>query len=154
MIERERRFLVATLPATLPEPSAIEQAYLTTEPAAIRVRREDQRHTLTIKTGSGLARVEIERELDGDEFAALWDVATELVIEKRRHRVPLDGGLTAELDVYDGDLAGHEVVEVEFADDETAASFEPPEWFGREVTDDDRYSNAALARHGWPAEDS
>lgn len=152
MIERERRFLVAELPPDLPEPTVIEQAYLTTEPAAIRVRREDDRHTLTIKTGSGMARAEIERELDAGEFAVLWSVAEELLIEKRRHRLPLEGGLTAELDLYDGELAGRRIVEVEFDDDDSAAAFRPPAWFGREVTDDGRYTNAALARHGWPAE--
>lgn len=150
MIERERRFLVDELPADLPEPTEIVQAYLTTRPATVRVRREGGRRTLTIKIGSGFARTEIERELDADEFAALWAVAEELLIEKRRHRVPLAGGLLAELDLFDGDLSGRRIVEVEFADDASAAAFEPPAWFGTEVTDDPRYTNAALARHGWP----
>jgi CYTH domain-containing protein len=34
---------------------------------------------------------------------------------------------------------------VEFADADTAASFQPPAWFGAEVTDDVRYRNRSLA---------
>jgi CYTH domain-containing protein len=153
MIERERRFLVASLPDPLPTPHRIVQAYLTTGPASVRVRKiGDDRHVLTIKTGSGRRRVEIERDLDAEEFQALWDASTELRIEKRRHRIDLGDELTAELDLYDGDLAGRRLVEVEFPDDAAADGFVAPAWFGREVTDDNRYTNSSLARYGWPAE--
>lgn len=150
MIERERRFLVDVVPDELPRPSRIVQGYLMTRPAGVRVRNEDGVYTLTIKSGSGLRRTEIERTLDAAEFDALWEVATDLRITKRRHRIELDRGGVAELDLFDGDLAGRRIVEVEFDDDAAAAAFEPPEWFGREVTDDGRYTNAALARDGWP----
>ena len=154
VIERERRFLVVSLPEPLPIPNRVVQAYLTTGPASVRVRRIDgDRHVLTIKTGSGRNRVEIERDLEADEFEALWDAATELRIEKRRHRIDLGGGLTAELDLYDGNLEGRRLVEVEFGDDAAADAFVAPDWFGREVTDDNRYSNSSLARFGWPADD-
>jgi CYTH domain-containing protein len=150
MIERERRFLVEAVPDPLPVGNRIEQAYLTTQPVSVRVRRQGDRYTLTVKAGSGLARTEIERDLDRDEFAALWEVATELRIDKRRHRVPLPGGQIAELDLFDGDLSGRRIVEVEFDSDGAAHAFVPPTWFGREVTDDRRYTNASLARNGWP----
>ncbi len=152
MIERERRFLVASLPDPLPVPARIVQGYLTTSPVSLRVRRIDARHVLTIKAGSGRNRLEIERDLEPDEFQALWERATELRIEKRRHRIALDGGLTAELDLFDGELSGRVLVEVEFDDDATAEVFVPPAWFGREVTEDPRYTNSSLARHGWPDE--
>lgn len=150
MIERERRFLVDRVPERLPPPQRIRQAYLATRPAGVRVRERDGTFTLTVKTGSGLARTEIERDLERDEFAALWDVATALRIDKRRHVIDLDDGHRAELDLYDGSLAGRSLVEVEFDDDAAAARFVPPDWFGREVTDDARYTNAALATDGWP----
>jgi CYTH domain-containing protein len=150
MIERERRFLVATLPPSLPPGSPIEQGYLTTDPVSVRVRRQENRFTLTIKTGSGLARTEIERDLSADEFDALWAVADDLRIEKRRHRVPVGDGHVAELDLFDGALAGRRIVEVEFDSDDAARAFEPPEWFGREVTEDRRFTNSSLARKGWP----
>ena len=150
MIERERRFLVASLPEPLPEPSRIEQAYVSTGPASVRVRRSDDRRMLTIKTGSGRNRHEIERDLDQDEFDAIWAAATELRIAKRRHRIDIGNGLTAELDLYEGSLAGRRLVEVEFDSDDAADDFEPPDWFGREVTEDNRYTNSSLARFGWP----
>lgn len=150
MIERERRFLVREVPEALPDGSRIVQGYLMTMPAAVRVRRRDTACTLTIKTGTGLARTEIERSITDDEFDALWDVANDLRIEKHRHLIPLADGLIAELDLFAGPLAGRRLVEVEFDTDDDAAAFEPPAWFGREVTDDGRYTNAALARAGWP----
>ena len=152
MIERERRYLVESLPPELPAPSNVIQAYLSTGPASVRVRRIDARFVLTIKTGSGRNRTEIERDLTADEFDALWAAATELRIEKRRHRIALPDGHTAELDLYDGALAGRRLVEVEFADDESADAFVAPAWFGREVTEDNRYTNSSLARSGWPDE--
>jgi CYTH domain-containing protein len=153
MIERERRFLVAGLPvddADLPVPQHIVQGYLTTGRVTVRVRRIDGDHILTVKTGSGRNRVEIERVLAAEEYDALWAEATELRIEKRRHRMQLDCGHVAELDLFDGALAGRRIVEVEFPDDETADAFVAPGWFGREVTEDRRYTNASLAERGWP----
>jgi adenylate cyclase len=150
MNETERRFLVDELPDHLPEPAMIEQAYLTVEPVAVRVRRMDDRRILTIKAGSGLTRTEIERDLDEDEFDSLWKVGDALRITKRRHRIELEGGQTAELDLFDGDLEGRRLVEVEFPDEASADRFDPPPWFGREVTTDTRYNNASLATSGWP----
>ena len=150
MIERERRFLVERLPEPLPKPKQIEQAYVSTGPASVRVRRTDEQHTLTIKTGSGRNRNEIERDLEPEEFDAIWDTAAELRISKRRHEIELDDGHTAELDLYDGTLKGRRLVEVEFESDEAADAFAPPDWFGREVTTDNRYTNSSLARYGWP----
>jgi CYTH domain-containing protein len=40
---------------------------------------------------------------------------------------------------------------VEFDSEEDLARFEPPPWFGPEVTDDLRYTNAHLAAYGWEA---
>ena len=76
-------------------------------------------------------------------------------IEKTRYRLPAgDGlvidGLVIELDVYAGSLSGLQVAEVEFGDEDAARRFRPPAWFGREVTDDDRFKNRSLAVDGLP----
>ena len=45
------------------------------------------------------------------------------------------------------------LAEVEFDSADALATFEPPAWFGLEVTDDDAYTNASLAanaRRGRP----
>ncbi len=52
-----------------------------------------------------------------------------------RYFYPLPGDLTAEIDIYEGNLKGLSVVEVEFPDIEAYKKFETPVWFGKEVTD-------------------
>ena len=41
-------------------------------------------------------------------------------------------------------------VEVEFPTLKDAFLFDAPEWFGAEVTEDRRYSNASLVKYGIP----
>jgi adenylate cyclase len=72
-------------------------------------------------------------------------------VEKTRYEIPY-GAHLIELDVYSGALEGLVVAEVEFGSEEESARFDPPDWFGSEVTDDVRYSNRSLAVHGRPEE--
>src|SRR5690606_32633554 len=65
-------------------------------------------------------------------------------IEKTRYFV-VEGNVTWEIDVFHGDNAGLVVAEVEL--DDVDAAFERPGWLGREVTDEERYYNVALAQH-------
>ena len=53
--------------------------------------------------------------------------------------------------MYHGRLSGLLVAEVEFDSPAAAAGFDPPEWLGREVTDDPRYKNKRLATTGLPS---
>ncbi len=69
-------------------------------------------------------------------------------IEKTRYDIVINGSLTAELDIYHGNLAGLLTVEVEFSSLEEAYDFKPLDWFGEEVTEDARYSNSYLAING------
>ena len=41
-------------------------------------------------------------------------------------------------------------VEVEFESLEEAESFTPPEWFGKDVSEDNRYKNSSLYIKGLP----
>ncbi len=50
-----------------------------------------------------------------------------------------------ELHVHGGHLAGFSYVEVEFSTVEKAKGFVPPDWFGRKVTEDARFSYGTLA---------
>ena len=68
---------------------------------------------------------------------------------KVRHHIPFDEHVI-ELDVFGDGLDGLVFAEVEFDSSEALVAFEPPTWFGREVTDDGRYTNAALALNGRP----
>jgi adenylate cyclase len=148
--EIERKFRVARLPTDLGEGISLRQAYVAVEgDVEVRVRSDGTHHALTVKGGAGLERDEVEVAIDATAFADLWRVAGARHLVKTRHRVDLDG-LTAELDLYAGALAGLAVVEVEFASRHEAEAFDPPDWFGAELTGEAAWSNAALARNGAP----
>jgi adenylate cyclase len=154
-IEIERKFLVPVPPpaAQLGTGVPIRQGYLAEEDAVeVRVRIASADATLTVKAGSGLSRTEVEVSIPVDQAESLWPHTAGRRIDKTRHRVTLDDseGLVAEVDVYRGALAGLCVVEVEFGSDTDAARFDPPAWFGPELTGQPGWSNAALARHGRP----
>lgn len=154
MTEIERSFLlVAQAPLDAGRVEHIDQGYLAIDRdgTEVRLRRRGERLTLTVKSpDAGRVRVEEEFEIEGERFERLWPLTEGRRLVKDRHLIPLPGGLTAEVDVYGGALAGLRVVEVEFASEEEAEDFAPPEWFGAEVTDDQRYRNRELAVHGQP----
>jgi CYTH domain-containing protein len=109
-----------------------------------------RRTELTIKSGGGRVRVEEEFEIDERRSASLWPLSEGRRVSKTRYRLPGGGGLTIEVDVYTGDLSGLVTAEVEFSSEAASDEFEPPEWFGRELTEDHRYSNRSLAVDGRP----
>ncbi len=151
-MEIERKFLVDELPAELDERARCElrQGYLVIAPdgSEARVRSDGRRHRLTVKHGRGMARGEFEIELTSDQFERLWPATEGRRLAKTRYELPAVDGLV--VDVYHGSLEGLKVAEVEFADRGAAESFEPPPWFGREVTDEPAYKNASLATRGVP----
>lgn len=150
--EIERAFLVGQLPddLALGAGERLRQGYLAEEQdVQVRIRLSDDTATLTVKAGGGLVRTEIELPVPPDDAEALWGLTAGRRIDKVRHRLEVADG-TAEVDVYAGELDGLVRVEVEFPSLESADAFTPPDWFGSEVTDDARWSNASLARHGRP----
>jgi CYTH domain-containing protein len=156
-VEIERKFLVPEPPADLGRwPSTrIEQGYVAIDRdgTEVRLRRWDDGCALAVKQGGGRSRTEEDLKLDADQFERLWPLTEGRRIEKTRHVIEGGGDVSFELDVYSGALAGLVVVEVEFPSDEAAEAFAPPDWFGREVTEDPRFKNQSLAVHGAPAGD-
>jgi adenylate cyclase len=153
-VEIERAFVADGVPdpALLGPGVALRQGYVASEgEVEVRLRIRPQDAALTIKAGRGMVRTEVELPLSTDDAEALWQHTEGRRLAKQRHHVQV-GDHVAEVDVYEDALAGLCRVEVEFASAEDAAAFEPPAWFGREVTDDDRWRNASLARHGRPDE--
>jgi adenylate cyclase len=152
--EIERKYLIERLPDDLERhPSEpIDQGYLTAggEGAEVRVRRRGEATVLTVKAGAGRSREEEELAIDPERFERLWRLTAGRRLRKRRHRIPLPGGVEAELDVYLDALEGLRVVEVEFPSEEAADAFRAPAWFGPEITGDARYSNRELAERGAP----
>jgi adenylate cyclase len=159
--EIERKFLLAGFPAeSASDARHIEQGYLAigsgqtdSLPISVRLRRVNGESAfLTIKAGSGVARTEVELALMPSQFEALWPFTQGRRLIKTRYRVPLSGGLVAEVDKYEGSLKVLETVEVEFSSEAQAKAFDQPAWFGKEVTEDSRYLNSALATFGVPPE--
>jgi adenylate cyclase len=153
-MEIERKFLVDAPPDGLDRhpASAIDQGYLAIEPGGVevRVRRRDAKAVLTVKAGTGRTRAEEEIAIDADAFERLWPLTEGRRVEKVRHLIPAGDGLTIELDVYGGALAGLVVAEIEFDSEDAADAFSASDWLGREVTDDQRYKNQRLASEGAP----
>ncbi|HET9121403.1 MAG TPA: CYTH domain-containing protein [Solirubrobacterales bacterium] len=151
-MEVERKFLVEEAPdLDGTESDEIEQGYLAVgAEGEVRVRRKGDHLVLTAKRGSGLARDEAEIEIDRDAFERLWPLTEGRRLRKRRHLIPFDER-RIELDVYEADLEGLVVAEVEFPSEDEAGDFEPPDWIGEEVTGDDRYLNETLATRGRPS---
>jgi CYTH domain-containing protein len=156
IVEIERKFLVPELPPGLERWPAtlIAQGYLAIggDGTEVRVRQRDGRAVLTVKGGGGRSRVEEEFDIDDERFARLWPLTEGRRLEKTRHVIGAGEGLNIEVDVYSGALTGLSVAEVEFDTEEAADAFEPPAWFGREVTDDARFKNQRLASMGAPAD--
>jgi CYTH domain-containing protein len=152
--EVERKFLLAERPEGLDGHPAqrLEQGYLAIDPAGaeVRVRRKDGKTLMTVKSGIGLVRAEEEFAVDPERFDRLWPLTEGRQVVKTRYLVPLGEGLTAEVDDYEGALAGLLTAEVEFADEASAHAFQAPAWMGQDVTGDPRYANRTLAVQGVP----
>jgi adenylate cyclase len=150
-MEVERKFLVDEPPDLGGTDSdEIEQGYLAVgAEGEVRLRRKGEKLLLTAKRGAGISRDEAEVEMDREAFERLWPLTEGRRLHKRRHVIP-HGELAIELDVYEGDLEGLRVAEVEFPSEDEAGRFEPPQWIGQEVTGDERYLNETLATRGLP----
>ena len=157
-LEIERKFLIAAPDAALLEEKsvkrlAIAQVYLRpgSSGAGRRIRRTrcgaEERFFYTEKTRiTAVTRIEREREISSAEYDALLLERDEALrtIEKTRYLVPFEGH-TLEIDVFP---FWHDRA---FCECELQSEDEPltlPGWLHvyREVTEDPRYTNRALAR--------
>ena len=86
---------------------------------------------------------------DKIEIRLVKNDAELVAAQKLRYKIPVDK-LRYELDVYQADLSPLSVLEIEFESETDAKAFIAPTWFGKEVTDDKRFSNAELAKNGIP----
>lgn len=153
-LEIERKFLLANdaWRDEVVRSYPIRQGYLNTDPErTVRIRTSGDRAWLTVKgRGDGLVRPEYEYPIPHADALALLALCEPGLVEKTRHEVRR-GSHIWEVDVFSGENEGLVLAEIEL----TAAdeAFEQPDWLGAEVTEDSRYTNAALARHSfstWP----
>ena len=150
-IEIERKFLIQKLPADLQDFAhhEIEQGYLCSDPV-VRIRRRDDTYILTLKSGGLMEREEYEIGMDAEAYAHLKPKTDGILIGKTRYLIPYKDH-TIELDVFHGEISPLVLAEVEFDSVAEAEQFVPPDWFGKEVTEDVRYQNAYLSAHGYDA---
>ena len=156
--EIERKFLIQypdiNWLESIPNCQRIEiiQTYLTSkEGEEVRVRQRGMNGNYiyfqtTKKTISGLKRVEIERRLSKDEYLTLLMDAdsTKRQIRKTRYCLTYENQYF-EIDVYPfwNDKA---IVEIELNDEDAKIVFPKQLKVLKEVTDDDSYKNASLAK--------
>ncbi len=147
-MEIERKFFVKELSSNLMQfPfKNLTQGYLSFDPE-IRIRSmNDIEFYLTQKGKGDLSRPEEEIPIAEKTFTILSNLISGRVIEKRRYYISLGIDMTAELDIYSGELDGLSTIEIEFETEEQAMNFSIPDWFGEEVTFNKRYKNKNLAR--------
>jgi adenylate cyclase len=145
MVEIERQFLCGTVTADALAHAdrryRIRQGYLTEVGDSIRVRLMDDVYLMTVKTGLGLVRNEVEWEIPAEVGIQLFEVAADRVIEKTRFVLG-----PWEIDLFSGPFEGLVVAECELErPDQPLPPFPEGIPIVREVTEDRRYTNRQLA---------
>lgn len=155
-MEIERKYAIHQIPKDLEQynKKKIEQGYLCHNPI-LRIRKSNDNYILTYKSregigaqkeGQAIINHETELPLTKEAFETLKKKTEGNMINKTRYLIPLEDGLTAELDVFEGALTGLVFAEVEFPDEKAADAFVPPTWFGKDLSGDKRFSNYYLSK--------
>lgn len=148
MKEIERKFFLEGIPKNIyiVKKLNIEQFYLCSNDEFVtRVRKIDEVCNVGFKIGKGLERLEKEILINENDFNDLKRLNPERKIRKYRHICKIDG-YKIEIDEFRDNLKGLFVAEVEFKSVNEAENFIPPSWFGVELTDDMRFTNAQLSK--------
>lgn len=145
--EHERKFLIPDMGAVPISRDGVrmEQYYLDTpvDGWAIRARNADGAYTLTLKRGDGLTRDELETPVSEEFFKSFVEKSV-YGVSKIRYLADGPDGTVWEVD----DFGDHQMAELELPHPDQ--EFVKPHWVEREVTDDNRYTNLAIAKFGFP----
>jgi CYTH domain-containing protein len=146
VVERERRFLVASIPDGVDDVQLIVDRYVTGTRLRLReVRRGDgtvvRKLGQKVRLGDGPAEIACTSLYLDDEEWALLSTLPARVLRKRRHVVRRDG-LTVAVDEHDDGLLVAEI------DDGEQPSDHVPEWLDvlEDVSDEEAWTGATLAR--------
>ena len=146
VVERERRYLLASLPAGITNTQTIIDRYVTGTRMRLREVRQDDGTVVRklghkVRLGEGPEAIACTNlYLDDDEWAVLADLPARL-LRKKRHLVHRDG-LTVAVDEHeDGSL----VAEIDDGDEPADVV---PDWLDvvEDVTTDENWTGARLAR--------
>lgn len=142
-MEIERKFLIEEFPPCTAGLSVylMRQGYLSTHPV-VRLRQTvspagEKDYKLCIKGGGTLVREEVELPLTAGEYERLCALLPMPPVEKQHIRCPLPDGHVLECNLVDGNFY---YAEVEFSSVEEARAFAPPDFLGREVTEEPGHS--------------
>lgn len=151
--EIERKWLVEQnkIPFNLEdcEKDYISQCYITIDNnSSLRARKIESEFSgflrtsgecfLTIKSGKGIKRTEVEFKIAEDQYLELCKICKKK-LEKIRYYYD-----EYQIDIFnERDLI---IIEIEFDTEYNANKYDPPEWFGIEVTGNVDYLNQNLAK--------
>ncbi len=133
--------------------SHLQQGYVAigADGSETRIRSfDDTKFELTVKSPGMVERGEQTSIITKEMFESLWPQTDGRRVTKTRYYIP-HGQLTIDLDVYEDHLEGLVTAEVEFDGRPTearikATTYEPPVWFGDDISRDSRYKNHNLAK--------
>lgn len=144
--EIERKFLVDgdAWRDSVERSQRLDQGYLRSDDATVRVRTIDDVGYLTLKGKTvNITRSEFEYEIPYDDAVAMLDeFCGDRRLTKTRHTVTV-GNHEWVVDEFDGRHQGLVLAEIELESEDEA--FETPEWAAEDVSDDPGYYNASLA---------
>jgi len=151
-IEIEKKYKVLSLPDGFPNypHKEIEQSYLNKGGEPIRLRRFEQNGEVSCLLSkkvreSDICCVEHNIPLPREVYEALKEAKEGRTIRKTRYIIPLDGGLKAELDVFQDFFEGLRYAEIEFPSVEAAESYKTPDWLGEPQSSRGVLSNYYMA---------
>ena len=154
-MEIERKFLLSNEFFAYPEkiPSMfsypIQQGYLiSNDNQEVRIRcKNDKDYYITLKTGSGIIRQEIEYKIDTSTGVNVYHDLQSCAHKISKTRHVCEGHW--EIDIFEGCIEGLVMAEIEFFSLEAAEALVIPEWLNpyivREVTEFKSCKNKALA---------
>jgi adenylate cyclase len=148
-VEIERKFLVdheKWNKIDKPTGTHYHQGYILSDKEhSVRVRISDKQCWINLKSkSSNMSRNEYEYEIPLQDGVEILKSFTKNGTEKIRYNIPFEGKLW-EVDEFLGDNLGLIVAEIELESEQE--EFIKPTWITIEVTNDGRYTNAALAKH-------
>lgn len=154
IIELERRFLLSELPPGLSRPRRIRDLYI--EGTRLRLRTVEDPDGVVLRRKLGHKRRAEEadpsvvnhtslylNETESETLSSLPGrsvVKTRWIVEANGHR--------AAVDIFEGELEGLTMLEVDFNTYEDMDAYIPPGWAGDEVTHLDEFSGGGLSALG------
>ena len=144
--EIERKFKVnVTLIGFIEKltPKNISQGYLFSTPSlSTRVRLVDDKAYITVKGGENvISRNEFEYEISVSDAREMLTLYCSKILTKNRYIIA-QNDLCWEIDVFEGNLEGLVIAEIELPTVDTVFSI--PEWVAEEVTENPYYLNVNL----------